>query len=348
MSAVFRAVFYRHDTQVALTVSVCFFYNPPFKPTPMTTSIRQNRIALATAIDAPRLKTKTWSLDEAYDYCEKLARSHYENFPVGSVLVPKPLRKYFYSIYAFARIADDFADEGYEENYSAAARLELIEEWRVMLGEAFAGRAWHPVFVALADTQKQFALPLTLFEDLLSAFAQDVEKRRYQTFTELADYCRRSANPIGRLILLLFGYRDARLHEMSDAICTGLQLANHWQDVAIDLGKDRVYLPEADLRRFGLSYEGLNTRTLSKEFCELMQFEITRARELFNEGKALCTTVTGRLGIELRVVWLGGTKILKAIEENGYDVFRFRPMITKRDKLQILIKALRKEAFKRD
>lgn len=313
----------------------------------MVTSCRQNRIALAQSIDAPLIKSQNWSLPSSYAYCENLARTHYENFPVGSVLVPKPLRKYFYSIYAFARTADDFADEGYDENYTEAARLELLDEWRAMLGEAVAGRARHPVFIALADTQTQFDLPISLFEDLLSAFSQDVVKRRYQTFAELADYCRRSANPIGRLILLLFGYRDPERQRLSDAICTALQLTNHWQDVEIDLRKDRVYLPEADLQRFGLRVEELKSKAVSPAFCELLKFEVARARELFAGGKPLCTSVMGRLGVELRAVWLGGAKILNAIEENGYDIFRKRPVMSRRDKLQILFRALRKEAFKR-
>jgi phytoene synthase len=313
----------------------------------MATSFRQNRIPLAQSIDAPQCKSQNWSLPSSYAYCETLAQSHYENFPVGSVLVPKQLRRYFYSIYAFARTADDFADEGYDENYSEQDRLELLNEWRAMLGEAIAGRAHHPIFIALADTQRKFDLPVGLFEDLLSAFGQDVIKRRYQSFAELTDYCRRSANPIGRLILLLFGYRDAARHRLSDNICTALQLANHWQDVAVDLQKDRVYLPEEDLQRFGLRVEALQTQTVSPAFCQLMKFEIERARELFAIGKPLCTSVAGRLGVELRIVWSGGAKILNAIEENGYDVFRKRPMISKRDKLQILFRALRKEAFKR-
>src|SRR5205085_2371362 len=148
---------------------------------------------------------------------------------------PKHLRKYFYSIYAFARTSDDFADEGYGEGYTEQERLELLDEWRVMLREAFAGRASHPIFVALADTRKKFNFSISLFEDLLSAFCQDVIKRRYENFSELLDYCRRSANPIGRLILLLFGYQEQEMLRQSDTICTALQLANHWQDVAIDL-----------------------------------------------------------------------------------------------------------------
>ncbi|HEX8091864.1 MAG TPA: squalene/phytoene synthase family protein, partial [Blastocatellia bacterium] len=206
----------------------------------MSTATRNKTIPLAQSIRGQHITDHVWSVDGAYQYCEKLARSHYENFPVGSFLVPRPLRKHFYSIYSFARTADDFADEGYAESYSERDRLELLEEWRDMLVQAFKGHATHPVFVALRQTQAQFGLPITLFEDLLSAFMQDVTVRRYQSFAGLHDYCRRSANPVGRLILLLFGYRDRQLHSWSDDICTALQLANHWQDVAIDLAKDRV------------------------------------------------------------------------------------------------------------
>jgi squalene synthase HpnC len=312
----------------------------------MATSLQQSRSALAKPIDDPLIQAKTWSLDSAYAYCEKLALSHYENFPVGSVLVPKHLRKYFYSIYAFARTSDDFADEGYGEGYTEQERLGLLDEWRIMLIEAFANRASHPIFVALADTQKKFNFPISLFEDLLSAFCQDVIKRRYENFPELQDYCRRSANPIGRLILLLFGYNDQEKLKMSDDICTGLQLANHWQDVAIDLQKDRVYLPVEDLAQFGLTVESLFEKEVSPEFQTLLKFEIARTRKLFSSGKPLCTAVKGRLGIELRLVWLGGSHILDGIEKNAYDVFTKRPVISKKDKLTILLNALRKGAFR--
>jgi phytoene synthase len=313
----------------------------------MATRLRQPRSALTKPLDDPLDKVGAWSVAESYAFCERLARSHYENFPVGSVLVPKALRNYFYSIYAFARIADDFADEGYGEGYSDAERLELLDEWRVMLRDAFANRARHPVFVALSDTRARFDLPIQLFEDLLSAFSQDVSKTRYANFAELEDYCRRSANPIGRLILLLFGHQEEEKHRQSDAICTALQLANHWQDVAIDLQKGRVYLPEEDLQRFHLSVAALNEERLSPDFQGLMKFEVERARDLFKRGKPLCTAVGGRLGLELRVVWLGGSSILDRIEANNYDVFHRRPVIRKTDKLGILLKALRKGAFTR-
>lgn len=313
----------------------------------MSTATRQETSTLAQAITAPLESGSTWTLEQAYQYCDQLARSHYENFPVGSILVPKRLRKHFHSIYSFARIADDFADEEYGEEHTERERLELIEQWHGMLIESLSGRARHPVFVALAQTRSQFDLPATLFEDLLSAFAQDVTVRRYQTFEQLLDYCRRSANPIGRLVLLLFGHRDEQLHSWSDDICTGLQLANHWQDVEIDLEKDRVYIPEEDLSRYGLSVNELRRRRVASEFKQLMRFQVGRARELFARGKPLCTSVGGRLGLELRAVWLGGMRILERLEQNGYDVFTRRPVITPADKFRILVRAASKAAFRR-
>ena len=313
----------------------------------MSTSTRQETNTLGQAIVTPLADGHLWTPDRAFEYCERLSRSHYENFPVGSVLIPKHLRKHFYSIYAFARIADDLADEGYGEEHVERERLELLEEWRLMLLESRAGRARHPVFVALAQTASEFDLPPALFEDLLSAFAQDVSVRRYQRFDQLLDYCRRSANPIGRLILLLFGYRDEQRHRWSDDICTALQLTNHWQDVAVDLEKDRVYLPEEDLSRFDVSVDDLKRRDASSAFRSLMSFEVARARALFDRGKPLCTSVSGRLGLELRSVWLGGVRILERIEEIGYDVFANRPVITSRDKLKILLVAASKRSFRR-
>jgi phytoene synthase len=323
------------------------FEQRPLQSKEMSTATQSGISTLAQAITAPLEVDSRWPPGRAYEYCERLARSHYENFPVGSFLIPKQLRKHFYSIYAFARIADDFADEGYGEGHSERERLDLLNEWRRMLAESLAGRAGHPVFVALSQTIAEFGLPPALFEDLLSAFAQDVTVRRYESFDELLDYCRRSANPIGRLILLLFGYRDDQRHQWSDDICTALQLANHWQDVGIDLDKDRIYLPHEDFSRFELTVEDLMRRQASEAFKRMMKFEVERARDIFARGKPLCTSVRGRLGLELRVVWLGGMRILQRNEENGYDVFAHRPVITAKDKLKIFFVAANKGAFRR-
>lgn len=313
----------------------------------MITATQQRTHTLSQTITGPLEARDSWPLDDSYDYCERLARSHYENFPVGSMLVPKRLRKHFYSIYAFARIADDFADEGYGESYTQHERLDLIDRWQRMLTQATDGRAEHPVFVALAETQARFELPVALFEDLLSAFAQDVTVRRYESFDQLLDYCRRSANPIGSLILLLFGYRDEQFHKWSGDICTALQLANHWQDVAVDLDKDRIYIPNEDLRRFELTFDDLARRRVTESVRGLLKFEVERTRELFQSGKPLCTAVSGRLGLELRTVWLGGVRILERLEQNGYDVFAQRPVVTSLDKLRILSIAASKAAFRR-
>ena len=311
----------------------------------MSTATQHGTSEMSHAITAPL--ADEWPLDRAYEFCEKLARSHYENFPVGSVLIPRRLRKHVYAIYAFARTADDFADERYGQGYTERERLDLIEEWRLMLRQSESGAARHPVFVALARTRTQFDLPLTLFEDLLSAFSQDVTVNRYESFGQLLEYCRRSANPIGRLILLLFGYRDDERLRWSDEICTALQLTNHWQDVAVDLQKDRVYLPDEDMLRFDLTIGDLRTHRIDERFTRMMKFEVERAREMFVRGKPLCTSVRGRLGLELRSVWLGGMRILERIEENGYDVFKHRPVISSSDKIKILLGAVSKGAFRR-
>jgi phytoene synthase len=311
----------------------------------MSTVAEHHTPGFAQAIHGPQITAQNWTPDTAYQYCARLARSHYENFPVGSVLVPARLRKHFYSIYAFARTADDFADEAYDEEHTEQERLDLLEEWRGMLHEAHGGRATHPIFIALAETIARYDLPINLFEDLLTAFAQDVIVRRYQSFDQVLDYCRRSANPIGRLILMLFGHRDPHLHAWSDDICTALQLANHWQDVRVDLEKDRIYLPSEDLARFGVGEEDLRSKRAGEAFQRLMKVEVDRARDLFARGKPLCTSVGGRLGLELRAVWRGGSHILDQIERNGYDVFTRRPVITSGDKMRILWQAARNGSF---
>jgi hydroxysqualene synthase len=280
---------------------------------------------------------------EAFAYCERLAQTHYENFPVGSLLVPKARRKHVYSIYAFARIADDFADEDYDNaGLTEVERLKSLDDWEAQLSESYRGRASHPVFVALAETVKELSLPEQLFKDLLLAFKQDVVKRRYATFTEVLDYCTRSANPVGRLILRLFDYRDERLDALSDCICTALQLANFWQDVAVDIQKDRVYLPQDELAHFGVSVEDLRARRCTDAYRRLLQLQIERTRELFNRGKSLPAQVRGRLAIELRLTWHGGMRMLELIEGQQYDTLNARPKISTLDKLRLLSRSLLK------
>lgn len=285
--------------------------------------------------------SRSYTVPEAFAYCEGMARAHYENFPVGSLLVPKARRKHVYSIYAFARTADDFADEGYDSGeWTEARRLAALTDWEHKLDESFAGRAEHPVFVALAATAAELKLPVQLFKDLLSAFKQDVIKRRYAGFAEVLDYCTRSANPVGRLILLLFDYRDERLHQLSDHICTALQLANFWQDVAVDIKKDRIYLPQEEMMRFGVTEEDLRNRRFSAAYADLLRFQVERTREIFALGQTLPAQVRGRLAVELRLTWLGGMRILERIEALGYDTLNARPKITTSDKLVLFLRAL--------
>lgn len=282
-----------------------------------------------------------YTLEEAYAYCQQMAETHYENFPVGSLLVPKSRRKHVYSIYAFARTADDFADEDYETTgLNEAERLAALNDWQQKLEDCFAGKAEHPVFIALAATVKELNLPIKLLSDLLSAFRQDVVKRRYADFDEVLDYCTRSANPVGRLILLLFNYRDERLHQLSDHICTALQLANFWQDVSVDIRKDRIYLPQDEMAQFGVTIDELRANRFSDRYAALLKFQVERTWDIFRRGRPLPEAVSGRLKFELRLTWFGGTRILERIEELAYDTLNRRPTVSTFDKLRLLMRTL--------
>ena len=267
------------------------------------------------------------SVEQAFAHCERLARSHYENFPVASRLVPARLRPYVWSIYAFARTADDYADEPEFEG----RRLELLQEWEERLDRAIAGEADHPVFVALAETIRSCELPDRWLRDLLDAFRQDCTVTRYETWPDLLDYCRRSADPVGRMMLHLFGYRDEERGRWSDAICTALQLTNFWQDISIDRSKGRIYLPAEDRVRHGVTEDDIEAGEMHEGFRSLMRGMIDRTRERFDAGRPLLGSVKGRLGLELRCVWLGGTRILDKIERVGYDVFEKRPSLSRAD-----------------
>ncbi len=277
---------------------------------------------------------------EAFSYCERLARSHYENFPVGSVLVPRSKRGYVYAVYAFARIADDFADEDFDRGIAATDRLDSLREWEEQLKDCVENRPLHPVFVALAATIHDLRLPLSPFLDLLSAFKQDVTKRRYKNFEELLDYCARSANPIGRLILMLFDYRDARLEALSDSICTALQLTNFWQDVAVDIEKDRIYLPLDEMEQWGISEEELRERRTSERFAGLLSHQVQRTRAFFDRGEELPKLVSGRLRYELRFTWLSGVRLLEKIERQGFNTLTRRPTLGKMENAALIAKTL--------
>ena len=276
------------------------------------------------------------SVDEAFAHCEARVRSHYENFPVG-LFVPRARRPYVHALYAFARAADDFADE---PRYQGLRR-EKLEQWEQRLHAAYEGEAEDPIFVALGATVRRLGIPKQLLLDLLSAFRQDTEKSRYDTWEELIDYCRRSANPVGRLVLLVFEEADPALPALSDAICTGLQLANHWQDVAVDLRQDRIYLPLELRERFGVPEWDLNAGRVTEGFAALMREAVGRTRALFAQGRPLCDRVGRELRFEMRLTWLGGSRILDRIEAVSYDVFRRRPQHGLLDKARLAWRAWR-------
>jgi squalene synthase HpnC len=264
-----------------------------------------------------------WSPASAYQWCRSLARRHYENFPVASLFIPPTLRDHVAAVYAFARIADDLADE---PGLTQEQRLAYLNEWEEMLTATASDRV-HPVFVALSRTVHEHALPVQLFTDLLSAFRQDVVKNRYQNYLELRDYCRRSADPVGRIILRLFGLDDPTLDAQSDAICTGLQLTNFWQDFSQDLSRNRIYIPREDMDRFGIYLEDESFREHEDAFRELMKFEVSRTRVLFQEGKPLLNRVKSRLSMQLRLTWHGGMRVLEKIERSRYNVLHTRPRL---------------------
>ena len=277
------------------------------------------------------------TVDQSFRYCEELTYGHYENFPVASFLIPKKKRRFVAAIYAFARTADDFADEpGMEQE----ERMRKLIEWEEELAECYKGSANREIFIALRETVQQNDIPQDLLVRLLSAFKSDVTTRRYATFGDVLRYCTNSANPVGRLVLMLFGYRDEQLFQYSDHICTALQLANFWQDVTVDLDKDRMYLPLEDIRRFSVTEQELFSRSFTPAVWSLMEFQVKRTREFFEKGKPLLDAVGRDLKLELRLTWRGGMKILRKIENAGYDVFGERPTLSKKDKLGLLIRSL--------
>ncbi len=264
---------------------------------------------------------------------------HYENFPVASILMPRRLAPAVEAIYAFARSADDIADEG---DALPAERLAALAAYDAALDRIEAGEAPpEPMFRRLAEKMARHALPLQPLRDLLSAFRQDVVTTRYPDYPALIDYCRRSANPVGRLMLGLYGETDARSLDESDAICSALQLINFWQDVGIDIEKGRVYLPQDDLARFQVTEEDIVAARTGPAWRALMRFEVERARALMLDGAPLATRLPGRIGWELRLVVQGGLRILDAIERADYDVFRRRPRLKRADWAVLLWRALR-------
>jgi squalene synthase HpnC len=275
------------------------------------------------------------SQSDAYAYCERLARSHYENFSVATWFLPKRLRQHFYNVYAYCRISDDLGDE----TGDTQASLLLLDEWEAELNACYDGSPRHPVFVALAGTVREFDIPKQTFADLLTAFRQDQTITRYPTFDDLLGYCHYSANPVGHLVLYLCGYRDPERQQLSDYTCTALQLANFWQDVSTDYEKGRIYLPLESLNQFQVSEEDIAAKNNSAQFRALMRFEVQRAREWFDRGLPLVAKVSRELAIDLELFSRGGQEILHAIERQDYAVLGNRPAISKPRKLALVARA---------
>ena len=285
-------------------------------------------------------------LDRAYAACERFARDHYENFPVASRLLPAPMRPHVAAVYAFARAADDFADEG---ERTETERLRLLDAWVDKLRAAVADRGAAPgdteeerlVFTAVAHSIAARRLPVSPFEDLVSAFRQDVTKRRYADWSEVLDYCRRSANPVGRLVLRIAGYDDPGLDRSSDALCTALQLTNFWQDLEGDWRRGRIYVPLEELDASGAREADLDRGALTPAWRAALERAAARTRDLFDQGRAVCDGVSGRLGWELRLTWLGGARILERLARSGYDALDHRPTLGWGDGPVLLVRALR-------
>jgi squalene synthase HpnC len=277
------------------------------------------------------------TLEEARAWCRQLAESHYENFHVATWFLPKALRPHFHAIYAYCRISDDLGDEVGDTEQA----LALLDMWGRELDACYEGRARHPVFVALAETIRDCAIPKEPFADLLTAFRQDQTVTRYRTMSDVLGYCRYSANPVGRLVLYACGYADEERFKLSDATCSALQLANFWQDVRVDFKKDRVYLPQDDMQRFGVTEETIAKGIATPAFRALIDYEVDFARRLFEEGLPLIGMVGRELAVDLDLFSRGGLEILRAIERRDYDVLSARPSIAKHTKLALALRAVR-------
>ena len=279
-------------------------------------------------------------LAAALAYTRNLTTSHYENFSVISFLLPRHLRQDFCNVYAFCRIADDLGDEVRNPVLS----LQYLADFRAQTQACYAGggsgKATTAVFVALSETIRKYDIPVDPFLDLISAFEQDQSLTRYQTYDQIVDYCRRSANPVGRLVLYMTGYRDPQRQQLSDQICTALQLANFWQDVRRDLlERDRVYLPAEDLSRFGVSVEDLRAGHATPQYRDLLKFQVDRTQLLFDEGRGLLPLLHPRIRPQISLFSRGGQAILQAIRKQDYDTLTSRPKLTKGQKLTLMFRA---------
>jgi squalene synthase HpnC len=288
-----------------------------------------------------RIPPQAPDISEARAYCARLARGHYENFSVASWFLPKRLHQHFFNVYAYCRISDDLGDEVGDTRLS----LALLDRWEEELGAMYGSNGGghtptHPVFVALAETVQEFGIPQHEFSNLLTAFRQDQTVSRYESFDDLLGYCRNSANPVGHLVLYLCGYADDERQQLSDCTCTALQLANFWQDVAVDFRKGRIYIPLENMRRFGVDEQVIAEGKATAGFLDLMRDEVARARDWFARGLPLEGKVSAELALDIELFTRGGQAILDAIEKQDFDVLRRRPTISKPRKFALLGRAL--------
>jgi len=279
----------------------------------------------------------TLELDACYRYCEALVRARHHNYPVASMFARSHLRKHIFAMFAFARVADDIADEQAYEG----RRARELDRWEEQLHDAYRGRADHPVFVALADTVNKFALPITEFIEMLSGFRTDLERHRYSTFDELRSYTRQAAEPVGRLLLYIGGYRAPELHAYADDLSSAVAIARLIQDIPSDWQRGRVYMPAEDLRHFGVTEGDIASRRESPAVGALVRYEVARTRALFERARPLVDTVGADLAVELALTWHGGMRILEKIESTGPKLFAERPSLGRADKALVLARALR-------
>jgi squalene synthase HpnC len=294
-------------------------------------------------VRSPEAMAKVYSPEEGREYTRWLATNHYENFHVVSFLLPKRLHQDFYNVYSYCRWADDLGDETGNRDES----LRLLAWWRGELDAMYAGRATHPVFAALRPTVERHGIPREPFSNLIDAFVQDQTVTRYRNWDELFGYCKNSANPVGRLVLYLCGYSDTQRQYLSDATCTGLQLANFWQDVTVDQLKDRVYIPLDIMDRHGYAVDDLFAHRFTPAFREVMREIVDKARALFLEGLPLIGMVNRRLSLDLDLFSRGGMRVLDKIEQQDYNVLASRPKISKAERVGLLLGSLGRVAFMR-
>ncbi len=297
------------------------------------------------------------SLDDAFRYCERLAKTHYENFTVGSLLIPKALRRHVHAIYAYCRWVDDLGDEPFEplveslaganwmyeqvrsgsEPLGPSQRMALLDSWEEELESCFTGTPTHPAMIALRDTVHAFGIPMEPFLKLIEANRMEQSSSRYSTYEDLLFYCDHSANPVGHLFLYLFGYSDKGMQELSDYTCTALQLANFWQDVHRDYEIGRIYLPLEDMERYGYTEAELAQHVVNRSFRDLMAFEVERAEHLFQRGLPLVDMLEGKARIDVALFTKGGMAVLEAIKDQDYDVLSRRPSLSRWKKARLFL-----------